>query len=77
MPWWDPAKEIRGDLMAIGGGLDNPQRIVKERGRGDWYDNMDQIAKALKYAREHPDGPIPLSFDPGQPEPLEVVGRDN
>lgn len=59
MPWWDPAKEINGDLLAIGAGLDNPQRIVKERGRGDWYDNVDRIAEALEYARKKK---VPLSF---------------
>ncbi len=59
MPWWDPAKEINGDLLAIGAGLDNPQRIVKERGRGDWYDNVDRIAEALEYAEKKK---VPLSF---------------
>lgn len=59
MPWWDPAKEIRGDLMAIGAGLDNPQRITKERGRGDWYDNIDRIAEAMEYAKAKG---VPLSF---------------
>jgi capsid protein len=61
MPWWDPAKEIRGDLLAIGAGLDNPQRICKERGRGDFYDNIDEIAKAKKYAV---DNGVELSFSP-------------
>lgn len=59
MPWWDPAKEINGDLLAIGAGLDNPQRITKERGRGDFYDNVDRIAEAIAYAR---DKGVPLSF---------------
>jgi len=46
MPWWDPAKEIKGDLMAIGAGLDNPYRVCKERGRGEFEDNLRQIARA-------------------------------
>lgn len=75
MPWWDPAKEINGDLLAIRAGLDNPQRITKDRGKGDWYDNVDQIAKALKYAREHPDGAVPLAFEPIV-QPVEVVERE-
>jgi len=70
MPWWDPAKEIRGDLMAIAAGLDNPQRITKERGRGDWYDNIDRIAEARAYAKSKN---VPLSFNPDalgpDPEP--------
>ena len=61
MPWWDPGKEINGDLLAIGAGLDNPQRIVKERGRGDWYKNVDQIAEAIAYAKR---AGVPLSFLP-------------
>lgn len=69
MPWWDPSKEIGGDLKAIGAGLDNPQRICKERGRGDYYDNIDRIAEAMDYARQRG---VPISFAPG-PEPMEVV----
>lgn len=72
MPWWDPAKEIRGDLMAIGAGLDNPQRITKERGRGDWYDNIDRIAEAMQYAEEKG---VPLSFVP-LAGPVEVETSD-
>jgi capsid protein len=68
MPWWDPAKEINGDLLAIGAGLDNPQRITKERGRGDWYDNIDRIAEAIEYARGKQ---VPLSFVPGLMPPDE------
>lgn len=70
MPWWDPIKEINGDLAAIRAGLDNPQRITKDRGKGDWYDNIDEIAKALAYARSKG---VPLAFDPAivttEPQP--------
>jgi capsid protein len=69
MPWWDPSKEINGDLAAIGAGLDNPQRIVKDRGKGDWYENVDQIAKAMEYAKSKG---VPLSFLP-VPQTVEVV----
>jgi capsid protein len=72
MPWWDQAKEINGDLLAIGAGLDNPQRIVKERGRGDFYDNVDRIAEAIQYAQEKN---VPLSFLP-QAMTMEVVQKD-
>lgn len=51
MPWWDPAKEITGNIMAIKGALDNPQRICKSTGT-DFYDNVDQISKAKAYAEE-------------------------
>lgn len=50
MPWWDPAKEINGDLAAISAGLDNPYRICKERGRGEFEENVMLIAKAKKFA---------------------------
>ena len=68
MPWWDPAKEIKGDVMAIGAGLDTPQRICKERGRGEFKDNIDQIAAAMEYAKSKG---VRLAFETG-PEPLEV-----
>jgi capsid protein len=70
MPWWDPAKEINGDLLAIGAGLDNPQRIVKERGRGDWYDNVDRIAEAHAYAKSKG---LDLSF---MPQPNQIVVQE-
>jgi capsid protein len=71
MPWWDPAKEINGDLLAIGAGLDNPQRITKERGRGDWYDNVDRISEAIAYAQEKG---VPLSF---LPQTIELNVRED
>ncbi len=52
MPWWDPAKEISADIQAIGSGLDNPYRVCKERGRGEYEDNILQIAKAEQFAKE-------------------------
>lgn len=64
IPWWDPSKEIRGDLMAIGAGLDTPQRICKERGRGDYFENLREIKKAYEYAQ---DLEVPVSFSPNGP----------
>lgn len=77
MPWWDPAKEIRGNLMAIAAGLDTPQRICKESGTGDWFDNVDQIAEALKYAQDKL-SPLnaSISFNPG-PAPLEIAVQND
>lgn len=59
VPWWDPAKEVRGDLEQIGAGLSNPQRICRERGQGDFYENVDKIADAIEYAKSKG---VPLSF---------------
>ncbi|TWT63188.1 phage portal protein [Rubinisphaera italica] len=67
IPWWDPAKEIKGDLMAIKAGLDTPQRICKERGRGDFYENLEELKKAKDAAE---DLGLELSFDaPGEAKP--------
>lgn len=51
MPWWDPAKEIKGDVEAIKAGLSTPQRVVRERGGGDFFKNCDDTAQAIAYAR--------------------------
>jgi len=73
IPWWDKAKELRGDLIAIGAGLDNPQRSCLERGV-DFEENIDRIAEALAYAREKLEVPfgMRLSFDAPPPEPVTV-----
>jgi len=65
MPWWDPVKEISGDVMAIQAGLDNPYRICKERGRGEFDENLKQIAKAKEAAELLG---IQLSFIPPEVE---------
>ena len=69
MPWWKPAEEIVGDLMAISSGLDSPLRVTKERGRGDVFDNIDDLLEVLKYAHERGmteiGEPLRLNFDPG------------
>lgn len=71
VPWWDPAKEIAADLSAVSAGFDTPQRITKERGRGDWFDNIDRIAEARAYAAERG---VPVNFTPAStaaPEPAD------
>lgn len=67
MPWWDPTKEIAGNLMAIEGGLDNPQRVCKSTGT-DFYENIDRTAEAIAYAKEKG---VPLKFAM-MPEPEET-----
>jgi len=66
MPWWKPVEEIKGNLLGIGGGLTTPQRVCRENDQGDWYENVDEIAKALQYAG---DKGVPVSFDPGANPP--------
>jgi hypothetical protein len=69
MPWWKPAEEIVGDLMAISSGLDSPLRVTKERGRGDVFDNIDDLLEVLKYAHDQGEKvlgeKLRLNFDPG------------
>lgn len=50
VPWWDASKEIVGHLRAIAGGLGNPQNICRQTG-SDYYDNIDRIAEAKRYAK--------------------------
>jgi capsid protein len=51
VPWWDPQKEVSGHASAIAAGLDTPQRVCRAIGT-DYYDNIDEIAKANTYAKE-------------------------
>ena len=71
MPWWDPAKEISGNVAAIQAGLDNPYRICKETGRGEFEDNVDAIARAQEYAASRG---VTLSYamQATAPEPAEA-----
>jgi capsid protein len=77
MPWWDPLKEINGDLLAVGSGLDSAQRITKERGKGDIFDNIDDNIAVIKYARdrgmEELGEPYRLSFDALTPEKMDAA----
>lgn len=50
-PWWNPVQEVKGATMAIAAGLDSPQRVCRETGT-DFFENIDQIAEAMAYARE-------------------------
>lgn len=59
MPWWRPLEEVTASLKAIEGGLTTPQRVCAESDQGDWYDNIDEIARARQYAEEKG---VPLSF---------------
>jgi len=65
IPWWDRAKEITGDLKAITAGLDNPLDICRDHGSGDFFENIDKTAEAVKYAQEKL-GPLgmQLNFEP-------------
>jgi capsid protein len=76
MPWWDPAKEIAGNVSAIKAGLDNPYRICKEAGRGEFEENIDAIARAQAYAAERG---VVLDYgqQPQTPAQPQVMPEDN
>lgn len=50
VPWWDPAKEARGQSMGIAMGVTSPQRVCREVGT-DFETNIDEIAQAMEYAK--------------------------
>jgi capsid protein len=52
MPWWKPSEEVNGDAAACRAGFTNPQAVCKARGVGDFYDNVDRMSEALKYAKD-------------------------
>lgn len=75
VPWWDPAKEVNGHLQSIGGGLNNPQAVCRMTGT-DYYDNIDQIAAAKKYAEErgvHVEYGTSSSPAPVEPQDMEAI----
>lgn len=71
MPWWDPSKEVNGDIQAVASGFTSPQRVVKEHGTGTFEDNVDQLVQAIKYAEDKGQEvlgrPLALNFTPLQP----------
>ena len=72
MPWWDPSKEIKGNISAVGAGLDNPERICRSTGT-DVYDNIDRTARVMEYAASKG---VPLSYALAQ-EKLEIENERN
>lgn len=70
MPWWQPEREIGGDVKAIQAGLTHPVRVCRERGRGDFFKNIDMIAKANEYAKSKgvslDYSPIPIIVEANQ-----------
>ncbi len=45
IPWWDPSKEIRADIMSIAAGLRTRAEIRLERFGDDWFDLPDRLAE--------------------------------
>jgi lambda family phage portal protein len=49
MGWVDPVKDVSASGMRAATGYSSPQQEAAAAG-GDWYDNIDQLARAQKYA---------------------------
>lgn len=73
MPWWKPSEEINGDVQAIRAGLTSPQRVCRERGTGDVFDNLIATSKVIEHAQKLG---VQLSFDP-VPIQMQVVANDD
>ncbi len=52
LAWWDPAKEIRGDVEAIKAGLRTRSEIRAEKYGDDWIDVVDQLAREREALEE-------------------------
>ena len=52
LAWWDPAKEIRGDVEAINAGLRTRSEIRAEKYGDDWIDVVDQLAREREALEE-------------------------
>lgn len=83
-PWYDNSKEIKGDLAAIGSGLESPIGITKARGSGDIFKNVEELAEVIKHAEDVGNRvlgrPIVLNFDANlapEPQPEIVQGATN
>jgi hypothetical protein len=74
MPFWDPAKETKGNIEAAGAGLRNLETIAQEAD-GDVYDNIDANARVIKYARDKHQMVISLTTSP-QPIVVKEVDED-
>jgi hypothetical protein len=81
-PWYDNSKEIKGDLSAIASALESPIAITKQRGSGDIFKNIEELAEVMKHAEDVGlkvlGRPIVLNFNADlAPEPLPDVPNDN
>lgn len=72
MPWWKPTEELKGDLDAIGAGLNNPERVARERQGGDVYENLKITARVIAFAKELG---VPVSFAP-VPAPVTITAHE-
>lgn len=51
-PWWDPAKDIRGDVMAVHAGFATRTDLIKKRTGRDLRDVLKQLAEEERLIKE-------------------------
>ena len=61
----DPLKEAKADLLLIDRGIKTHEQVTRERGGGDWEDNVEQLRRENKLLKAAGGGAI----DPAAPEP--------
>lgn len=71
VPWWDPAKEIRGDQMAVAAGFDTRTDIIRRRTGRDFRDVIDKLAEEQAYIQSR--GVLITGADPSIYAPDPVV----
>ena len=72
VPWFDPTKEIAGDVAAINAGLTTRSHVIKERHGRDFRDVIDQLAAEREYIN---DAGLVLNethFEPDDTQPDEA-----
>jgi len=75
LPWWDPSKEIKGDVLAIENNLRTRSEIRKERYGDNWRDVVRRKAEEDQFLIDTL-GPNALSTSSMVNEPTEVEEDD-
>lgn len=74
MPWWDTAKEVKGDLDAINGRLRTRTEIRRERFGDDWRNVVRKLKEEEDYLKELG---LSVATSPGTPQPDNVDDDNN
>jgi len=76
IPWWDPSKEIKGDVLAIENNLRTRSEIRKERFGDSWRDVVRRKAEEDKFLLETL-GPLALGIEEEAPTEIEEESEDD
>lgn len=77
MPWWNPAQEVQGDVLAIANKLRTRTEIRRERYGDDWKDVVRKLAEEEEYMLELGLSPITTATPPGAPvDPRVAAGEE-